>query len=140
MFAGFMVTVLVIELTLRGEGVRTYIVTRQVMLEWLDVLASVTLLPALAALAVLVVGALRWRGERVWPSAAALALLMIVLVISFTFNLPINADQRGWDAMSPPADWASIRDEWQWAHVARTALALTAFGLLCLPFRKRQDG
>jgi hypothetical protein len=32
--------------------------------------------------------------------------------------------------MAPPADWSSVRDRWQLAHVARTTTSVLAFALL----------
>lgn len=130
LFAGFLVGVLVIELTLRGYDGAAYTQVRMVMLEWLDLLATVTLLPTLAAVVVLVGIAARGRGRSLWPLAAALALLAFVLVTSLVVNVPINGEQQAWDVAAPPADWATVRDRWQAAHALRTGAAVIAFGLL----------
>jgi hypothetical protein len=129
-FAGFLVGVLVLELSLRDYGGRVYAQVREVELVALDVLASVTLIPALAAAALLAFLAARGRGGALWPPLAALALLASVFAVSLAVNLPINSDQLDWNVQSPPADWASVRDRWQIAHAARTGAALLAFGCL----------
>ncbi len=57
-------------------------------------------------------------------------LLVLVFATSLAVNLPINGDQAGWSVQNPPADWASVRDRWQLAHLVRTAAALLAFASL----------
>jgi hypothetical protein len=63
---------------------------------------------------------------------AALALLVFVFGLTVVVNLPINADQLGWNVQSPPADWSAVRDRWQIAHATRTLAAVLAFAVLAL--------
>lgn len=129
-FAGFLVAVLVIELTLRNFDRTVYTQARQVMLEWLDLLASATLGPTLIAAALLVIfGAMR-RGRAYWLTLTALILLAFVFALSLMVNVPINNEQLAWDVQAPPADWASVRDRWQIAHALRTVAAVLGFGCL----------
>ncbi|MER6130038.1 DUF1772 domain-containing protein [Streptomyces sp. NPDC001795] len=130
MFAGFLVTVLVFELSLRDFDASVYTQVRQVELLRLDDLASATLLPALPATAILAATAVRARGRTFWLTVAAFTLLLSVLVTTVVFNLPINSDQLHWNVQAPPADWASARNRWQIAHTVRTCAAVVAFGLL----------
>jgi hypothetical protein len=127
LFAGFLLGVLVLENSLRGYGAAVYTQVRQVELDSLDTLASVTLIPAIVTTVLL---ALRTRGNDRRLVLAALALLALVFVTSLAINLPINGDQAGWSVQSPPADWASIRDRWQLAHLIRTLAAILAFASL----------
>ncbi|GGK91148.1 anthrone oxygenase family protein [Nocardia jinanensis] len=133
-FAGFLLGVLVLESSLRSADAVTYTEVRSVELDRLDLLASLTLIPALclgAALAVTM-----YRFGRSWvPIAFAVALLAVVALISVEFNLPINAQQRDWAGHGIPADWSAVRDRWQAAHTVRTAAAVIAFGILLLPPR-----
>jgi len=135
-FTGFLIAVLVIETTLRGYDAHVYTQVRLIELAHLDTLASVTLLPALVLTAV---DAFWARHDRlrtlVW---VALALLLAVLTVSASVNLPINQDQAGWNIATPPADWASIRDRWQTAHAARTVAAIVAFTLLAIRSVRRR--
>lgn len=124
LFAGFLLTVLVLEQSLRRFDAQIYTQVRQVELVRLDGLASVTLLPAIIATAVLVLRARRG------PAIAALVLLVGVFVLTLVVNLPINSDQADWVVANPPADWADVRDRWQLAHLGRTVAAMVAFGLL----------
>ena len=131
LFAGFLVAVLVIELTLRNFDRTVYTQVRQVMLEWLDLLAAATLVPTLIAAALLVSTAARMRGRALWLTLTALILLVVVFALSLVVNVPINTEQLDWDVLAPPADWASVRDRWQIAHALRTGAAVLAFGSLC---------
>lgn len=129
-FTGFLITVMVLELSLRDAGAAVYTQVRQVELERLDTLATVTLLPTAVATVMLVWLGLK-RGKRgLGLHSAALALLLVVFVVTVVINLPINADQRDWSVASPPNDWASDRDHWQVAHAVRTAAAVLAYGCL----------
>jgi uncharacterized membrane protein len=137
LFAGFLLTVLVLEQSLRRFDAQIYTQVRQVELVRLDGLASVTLLPAIIATAVLVLRARRAPGTAVLvrragraPAIAALVLLAGVFVLTLVVNQPINSDQADWVVANPPADWADIRDRWQLAHLVRTVAAIGAFGLL----------
>jgi uncharacterized membrane protein len=131
-FAGFMVAVMVLEMSLRSYGALAYAQVRDVELVALDVLASVTLIPAMIAAAVLAFAAARRKDGALWPPSVALALLVLVFATSLAVNLPINSDQLDWDLQAPPADWASVRDRWQIAHAVRTVAAVLAFGCLSL--------
>jgi uncharacterized membrane protein len=110
-----------------------------VELDSLDKLAVATLLPALIATAVLVHRTFRMNTR--WLTVAALALLVLVFGLTLAVNLPINSDQLGWNAQSPPSDWAAVRDRWQIAHAGRTIAAVLAFAVLViavpLPVRRQ---
>ncbi|MEV4561775.1 anthrone oxygenase family protein [Kitasatospora sp. NPDC049285] len=129
-FAGFLVTVLVLELSLRHFDGPVYTQVRQIELLHLDDLATATLLPALASTALLTLTTLRTRDRTFRLTATAGALLLSVVVITVLFNLPVNADQLHWTVPTPPTNWTAVRDHWQLAHAARTAAAVIAFGLL----------
>ena len=130
LFAGFLLGVLVLENSLRGYDGSVYTQVRQVELDSLDTLASVTLIPALVSTLVIAVLTIRARGNDRWLLLAALALLLVVFATSLAVNLPINGDQADWSVQTPPSDWASVRDRWQLAHVVRTISAVLAFSSL----------
>lgn len=127
LFSGFLLGVLVLEKSLRGYDAAVYTQVRQVELDSLDTLASITLIPALICTAILGVRTMRARGNDRWLVLAALALLALVFVTSLAVNLPINGDQADWSVQAPPSDWASVRDRWQLAHAVRTVSAALAF-------------
>lgn len=130
LFAGFLTSVLVLELSLRGFDSTVYTQVRLVELDSLDKLAVATLLPALIATAVLAYQT--YRTNTRWPTVAALVLLVLVLGLTLTVNLPINSDQLHWNAQSPPSNWTDVRDRWQIAHAVRTVAAVLAFAALAL--------
>ena len=100
LFTGFLVTVLVLESSLRSAAAPVYTQVRQVELDRLDNLASATLIPALIAAAILVVSAARNRRRVLWP-ALALVLLLSVVATTLVFNVPINTDQLTWNVQAP---------------------------------------
>jgi hypothetical protein len=127
LFAGFLVGVLVLENSLRGYGADVYTQVRQVELDSLDTLASVTLIPAILTTVVL---AIRARGNDRRLVLVAAVLLLLVFATTLAINLPINADQANWSVQNPPVDWSTIRDRWQLAHAFRTVAAVLAFATL----------
>lgn len=131
-FAGFLITVLVLELSMRDLTASTYTQVRLVELDHLDALATATLVPAVLATITLLVLSMRSRRPGLGLVTAALGLLMVVFVVTIAVSLPINSDQHDWSLVRPPADWADVRDRWQAAHVVRTLAALTAFACLVL--------
>jgi uncharacterized membrane protein len=128
LFAGFLTAVLVLELSLRGADGTVYTQVRLVELDSLDKLAVATLLPALLATAVLAYRTRRTNTR--WPTVGAFTLLALIVILTITVNLPINADQLHWNTTSPPAGWTDVRDRWQIAHATRTVAAVLAFALL----------
>ncbi len=130
LFAGFLVAVLVLELSLRRFGASVYTQVRMVELDALDKLASATLFPALIATMTVVILAFRAKARLPRSHLTSLILLMLVLVITVTINMPINADQLTWNVETPPAGWVTVRDHWQLAHALRTLVAVLAFGCL----------
>jgi uncharacterized membrane protein len=127
LFSGFLLGVIVLETSLRGYDAAVYTQVRQVELDSLDTLASVTLIPALICTAILGILTIRARGNDRWLVLAAFALLALVFITSLAVNLPINGDQADWSVQAPPSNWASVRDRWQFAHAIRTVSAVLAF-------------
>jgi hypothetical protein len=125
-YAGFLVAVFVLELTLRAFDASVYTQVEQVKHRWLNVLAVATLTPALAS------GFLLLLLPPVHSTAFILSLVALLslvgaLVITLRVNVPINAAQMTWNVQTPPLNWAAIRDRWQAAHILRSALAVAAF-------------
>jgi hypothetical protein len=135
-FAGFLVCVLVVELSLRAANASVYTQVRLVELDHLDTLAAATLLPAILATALLVVVQAR-RQPGWWIPLTALGLLLAVFVLTLTVDLPINHDQASWNPTGPPADWNAVRDRWQIAHAVRTVAAVLAFTGLATAVARR---
>jgi uncharacterized membrane protein len=139
LFAGFVITVMVLECSLREAGAAVYTQVRLIELQHLDDLATALLPPAIIAVVALSLGGIRVRGQR-WFALGALLLLLAALLISVTISVPINTAQQHWSVLAPPADWAAVRDRWQLAHAARTTATLLAFGLLvAVPLRRPDE-
>ena len=129
LYAGLLVAVLFVEVTLRGVGPDVYTVVEHVKHANLNVLAAATIVPTLASGALLLVLA---PEPRRWAFALTLAGLLcavVALTITLRVNVPINAAQMAWSPQAPPPDWAAIRDRWRLAHTLRTAAAV--LGLSC---------
>ena len=129
LYAGFLVAVLFIEITLRDVGPDVYTVVEQVKHANLNLLAAATIAPMLASGALLLI---LWRGPRGAAfvlTLAGLLCMVVALAITLLVNVPINAAQMTWSPQAPPADWAAVRDRWQLAHALRTAMAIA--GLSC---------
>jgi uncharacterized membrane protein len=127
LFAGFLVCVMVLENSLRSFGAAVYTQVRLVELGSLDKLASATLIPAIITTVALAIWS---RGGDRRTALVAMALLVVVFVVTLAVNLPINSDQSAWSVQQPPADWADVRDRWQIAHAVRTIAAVVAFAVL----------
>jgi len=130
LFAGFLTGVLVLEATLRRFPASVYTQVRLVELVHLNDLATVLLPGALLATATLVLVAIGRPGRTPWLALTALGLLLVSFVISALVSVPINTAQQSWSVLAPPSDWASVRDRWQIAHLARTVTAVSAFTAL----------
>ena len=129
LYAGFLVAVLFIEITLRDVGPDVYTLVEQVKHANLNLLAAATIGPTLASGVLLL---LLLRDPRRRPFVLTLVGLLcavVALTITLLVNVPINAAQMAWSPQAPPADWAAIRDRWQSAHVLRTAMSIA--GLSC---------
>jgi uncharacterized membrane protein len=140
LFAGFLITVMVLECSLREFGAAVYTQVRLIELHHLDDLATALLPPAIIAVVALSLASIRVRGSQRWFALGALLLLLAALLISVTISVPINAAQQHWSVLAPPADWAAVRDRWQLAHAARTTATLLAFLLLiAVPLRRPDE-
>jgi Domain of unknown function (DUF1772) len=130
LFAGFLITVLVLEASLRGAGAAVYTQVRLVELEHLDDLATVLLPAAILASAALTLNIIRRHSSGRWLAQTAVLLLLVTVAISVSISVPINTEQLSWSVVTPPGDWSTVRDRWQLAHLARTTTAALAFVLL----------
>ncbi|AGZ51683.1 anthrone oxygenase family protein [Mycobacterium kansasii] len=130
LFAGFLITVAVLESSLRGAGASVYAQVRLIELDRLGGLAAVLLVPAIAAATALTLYMVRRRGRGGRWVLVALLMLLTATAISAAVSVPINNAQQGWSVLVPPSDWSGVRDRWQLAHAARTTAATLAFVLL----------
>jgi uncharacterized membrane protein len=132
LFAGFVLGILVLELSLRSVDAHVYTQTQHVALVGLPALATVLLIPAIVSTGILAAMTARTRGRELWFTLAALALLLTVFIVTLAVNVPINLAEVEWNVQSPPADWQVIRDRWQLGHAVRTGAAILAFAALAV--------
>jgi hypothetical protein len=73
---------------------------------------------------------LRLRRHRAAFTPALVALLCIVAtqVVFWTFTFPVNQTTINWTRM--PADWASLRAQWEYSHAAAAVLNVAAVAAL----------
>jgi uncharacterized membrane protein len=89
--------------------------------------------------AVLAVGATGDPRSRGLLVAAAVCLLAAGLITRFA-NQPINAIVMTWNAGSPAANWADLRDAWWRWHALRTVAGIAALSLTLLAVIVASDG
>jgi uncharacterized membrane protein len=90
------------------------------------------LMPSAAVAAIVVMVLLYRRRSRMALAftAAALALFVCALVITLMVNVPIDNQIRAWTVSTLPADWAEIRNRWEFYHGLRTLVSIAAVGCL----------
>ncbi|MDL5156331.1 anthrone oxygenase family protein [Actinomycetospora termitidis] len=80
------------------------------------------------ALALAVVwGVLVWGSGAVAAIGVGAALLVVTVVMSVVFLVPINDRVRTWSEGDAPADWRDQVSRWDRLHHGRTALLVAAF-------------
>ena len=67
------------------------------------------------------------RGEVRWLFVAAALLLLLGIVVTLAFEVPMNKMIAVWGADAVPAQWASVRDRWLRFHYLRTGAGVVAF-------------
>jgi uncharacterized membrane protein len=93
-------------------------------------------MPVLGAIGILLtmISAVLARAERrkFYLLVGAAACLLVAGLVTRFGNQPINAMVMTWNAHTPPADWANLRDEWWKWHVDRTIAAIAGLSLILL--------
>ena len=87
-------------------------------------------------LVLLFVAAYYNRGAARWLMNAAGAMLLLGIVLTLVFEVPINKQIAVWTPASVPANWAALRDRWVTFHFARTAAGMVAFVFALLGLMK----
>ena len=88
-------------------------------------------------LVLLFVAAYYNRGAARWLMNAAGAMLLLGIVLTLVFEVPINKQLALWTPDAVPANWAGLRDRWVTFHFARMAAGVAAFVLALLGLLKR---
>ncbi|MBT0992823.1 DUF1772 domain-containing protein [Cellulomonas sp. DKR-3] len=85
---------------------------------------SLVLAGALAAVA--------WGTSAATASLVAAALLVVTVLMSVLWLVPINNRSSSWTAEDHPADWREQHRRWDRLHIARVAFLVAAFALVGL--------
>ena len=128
LYAGFLLSVLFLEIAVREVPGETYTLVQQVKHTNLNVLAAILLTGAIGSCLWLLLQTRADGSPRLLLTLGTLACALVALAVTLTVNVPINTAQMAWDPRAPPADWASVRDRWQVAHALRTMASLLGFG------------
>jgi hypothetical protein len=73
---------------------------------------------------------LRRRRAAFWLALAGFGLMAAVLAIFFTWTYPANQATASWTVA--PADWQTLRRQWEYAHAANAVLTFAALCLVTL--------
>ena len=88
--------------------------------------------PAAVVAAAILTILVRGRPPAFTFSLAGAVLLAAAFAVWIAFVMPANADLAIWDATGAPADWQRIRDQWEYAHLARFLPQLAGFCALLI--------
>jgi uncharacterized membrane protein len=67
------------------------------------------------------------RGVARVTFGGSLLLMVLVLVVTLGFEVPLNKQIQSWTAGSAPPQWSAVRDLWLERHFVRTIAATLAF-------------
>ena len=133
LLAGLLVGVFLVELALLEVGPAVYTAVQkpkhEVFQPVMPVLDTLVIVSGLLVL-FLIPDRKTWVfGLAVVGVACTTALTATTLLV----NVPINTEIINiWSVENPPADWAKVRDRWNFFHSLRTVLAVVAFSCLLL--------
>ena len=110
-----------------GLAPEPYFIVQNIYRGW--ALFGIVWFGALIATAVL---AFMLRGQSLPCAFAAIAALCIVamLIVFFVWTFPANQATGNWTVM--PANWETLRRDWEYSHAVNAVLALAAFCSLVL--------
>ncbi len=76
-------------------------------------------------------------GRSRWMFLSAGSLLLVGIVLTIVFELPINKQIASWSPNAVPANWMELRARWIAFHHARTAAGMLASVCALVGFVKR---
>jgi uncharacterized membrane protein len=113
--------------TMTQYDAATFLADGKHMIANLGTIMAILMIAAIAA-GVLVVAALfrRRSATAAWLALAGLLLMVAVLVVTLSVEVPIDSKISGWTAATLPPDWQHLRARWADFHTLRTFLSLGA--------------
>ena len=110
-----------------------YLTVQQIYRGW--ALLGVVVVGALVATVLLAIR-LRGRGPDFHLTLAAALCIAASLVIFFVFTYPANQQTRNWTTL--PAEWETLRRQWEYSHAVGAGLDFVALGALTLSLLVRR--
>ena len=91
------------------------------------------------ASSLVVLSLVRKRRPEFYPTLAGAVLIGVSLLVWQVWVGPVNQQVDAWTAASMPADWTTMRDNWEYGHAARAGLFAGAFVFLLVAALTRQS-
>ena len=66
------------------------------------------------------------------PALFAAVCYVLAFVLWVAFVNPANTQMKAWSLDSPPENWTTVRDRWEYTHLARFAIQLTGLSALTI--------
>ena len=130
--------------TMTQYDAATFLADGKHMIANLGAAMAVLMIAAIVAGLLVVVLLFRYRSTTAaWLALAGLLLMVAVLVVTLSVEVPIDNRINGWSATTLPRDWQHIRARWAAFHTLRTFLSVgavaaavgAALTVRVLPFR-----
>jgi hypothetical protein len=115
-----------------GLSRNDYLIVQQIYRDW--ALLGIVVLDALVSTLTLTI-LVRKRAHEFALSLVAFLCIMGTQVVFWTFTFPANQQTSNWTVL--PADWGTLRMQWEYSHAASAVLNLIAF--IALAFSVSKD-
>lgn len=113
--------------TMTDYDAATFLSIGKHMIPNLATIMAVFMITALVAGLVTTVLLFRTRSRTAgWLALAGLLLMVAVVVVTLSIEVPIDNQIKVWTGRTLPADWQDIRARWANVHTLRTFLSLAA--------------
>jgi uncharacterized membrane protein len=113
--------------TMTSYDAVTFLTDGQHMISNLATVMAVLMISAVVVGLLVVVLLFRGRSTLAgWLALCGLLLLVAVVVVTLSVEVPIDNKIKTWTPASLPADWEDIRARWAAFHTLRTFLSLAA--------------
>ena len=115
-----------------GMSREDYFIVQRVYLGW-NCLAYLLLIELAGMLAVIFL--YRAQPSVLWPALVALSCLLAAQVVFWVFTFPTNQATSSWSQQ--PANWETLRWQWEYSHLAGAALQTLAMAALIVAVLRR---
>lgn len=109
-----------------------YTILEQGMNSVMKTLTPALMIPSLVfGFVVVVFSFLKKSNVKLFYVFAVLSLVAMI-VSTLIINAPINNAIDTWNSASPPAEWETLRNRWEWGHAIRSYIGLMGLFLVTL--------